>query len=331
MSENNFNSENNPNSGNTRVEGGNDFNFETEIVSNENGKKSIKISKLTPNQKEALMSSGIAFAGLAAGAGVFSMLSLSNEPDIQGVQTGEAGAEHVGTETLTVEVDMPIASVSNSNSESMSFNQAFAAAREELGPGGVFVFEGDIYHTYSASEWNNMSEADRLEFSGSISIQNADVTEAPASEDVFIDNGVEPNSDLNPSQETETENVESEEMEIIGYDLDNDGVADMYVFDLDENGVADVLIDSDVDGVYDVIAMNVDFESDADISEYETYDVEIYPEDLVDIPVVTVDRESPEMASENVNVNDDLIFDEFADNDFDANFDNESDVSDFIG
>ena len=41
--------------------------------------------------------------------------------------------------------------------DSMSFNQAFAAARHEVGPGGLFVWQGHTYGTYYANEWNAMS------------------------------------------------------------------------------------------------------------------------------------------------------------------------------
>jgi hypothetical protein len=73
--------------------------------------------------------------------------------------------------------------------------------------------------------------------------------------------------------------------------------------------------------------MNVDFESEQSIDSYESFDVEIYPEDLHDVEVISLDR--GDQAS-TVTAQDDLIFDELADNDFDANFDNDSDVSDFI-
>ena len=35
---------------------------------------------------------------------------------------------------------------------SLSFRQAFDAARAELGPGGVFRWHGNIYNTYTADE-----------------------------------------------------------------------------------------------------------------------------------------------------------------------------------
>ena len=43
-------------------------------------------------------------------------------------------------------------------SDSMSFGEAFAAARAEVGPGGVFYWHGGVYGTYYADEWNAMTD-----------------------------------------------------------------------------------------------------------------------------------------------------------------------------
>ncbi len=58
----------------------------------------------------------------------------------------------------------PVAYVSNS----MSFDQAFAAARAEVGPGGVFAWHGGIYGTYYETEWDSMSDEQKFEFAQSV-------------------------------------------------------------------------------------------------------------------------------------------------------------------
>jgi len=47
----------------------------------------------------------------------------------------------------------------------MSFNEAFAAARHEVGPGGVFHWHDGVYGTYYANEWHGLSDAYKHEFS----------------------------------------------------------------------------------------------------------------------------------------------------------------------
>lgn len=48
--------------------------------------------------------------------------------------------------------------------DDMSFNEAFAAARAEVGPGGAFEWHGNVYGTYYANEWNAMTPQERNEF-----------------------------------------------------------------------------------------------------------------------------------------------------------------------
>ncbi len=49
-------------------------------------------------------------------------------------------------------------------SDEMSFSEAFAAARAETGPGGVFVWRGNVYNTYYEEEWDSMSDADKQDY-----------------------------------------------------------------------------------------------------------------------------------------------------------------------
>lgn len=64
--------------------------------------------------------------------------------------------------TETVEgTDIHIAVVD----QDLTFGEAFAAARAQVGAGGVFEWHGGIYGTYYASEWSQMSEAEQSQFS----------------------------------------------------------------------------------------------------------------------------------------------------------------------
>ena len=48
--------------------------------------------------------------------------------------------------------------------DSMSFSQAFEAARSQVGAGGVFTWRGNIFNTYTADEWKAMSNDDKRLF-----------------------------------------------------------------------------------------------------------------------------------------------------------------------
>lgn len=48
--------------------------------------------------------------------------------------------------------------------QSLSFGEAFAAARAEVGAGGVFHWHGRTYNTFTENEWENMSDAEHRQF-----------------------------------------------------------------------------------------------------------------------------------------------------------------------
>lgn len=67
--------------------------------------------------------------------------------------------EDAAAEELTP-ANVPVANVS----DDMSFGEAFAAARADVGAGGVFMWHGNLYNTYVAEEWDAMSPEERAEF-----------------------------------------------------------------------------------------------------------------------------------------------------------------------
>lgn len=56
---------------------------------------------------------------------------------------------------------VPVASVQNDN---LTFSQAFAEARHEVGPGGVFHWHGNVYSTYTSDEWGRLSPDQQSDF-----------------------------------------------------------------------------------------------------------------------------------------------------------------------
>ena len=85
---------------------------------------------------------------------------LMGSTTMEKVSEEDDGKEHdQGNHDITGSSDwsdgeVPIAS---SVTDDMSFSEAFAAAREEVGPGGAFEWHGQVYGTYLADEWNAMT------------------------------------------------------------------------------------------------------------------------------------------------------------------------------
>lgn len=96
-------------------------------------------------------------AGLGIGAAAIALTSFANPED---------GQDSNADLKSLIDDDMDIA---KNVTEDMSFSEAFAAARAEVGPGGCFMWHGTIYGTYYANEWNSMSAAERAEFEGHFS------------------------------------------------------------------------------------------------------------------------------------------------------------------
>ena len=85
--------------------------------------------------------------------------------------TLNASAEPIDGQNLTVGqtednyewIDDSI-DIATSVNDTMSFDEAFAAARAEVGPGGAFEWRGGIYGTFYAEEWANMSDEEKAEY-----------------------------------------------------------------------------------------------------------------------------------------------------------------------
>lgn len=69
------------------------------------------------------------------------------------------------------------APVSDIVTDDMSFDDAFALARQDLGPGGVFTWQGNTYNTYYKDEWNKMDDDEQNQFMSSTSHIQVDETQ----------------------------------------------------------------------------------------------------------------------------------------------------------
>lgn len=108
--------------------------------------------------------SGILLGGAGSFAATAATLGNTEEVVEENV---EENAENQAEETVAAEEAAQVVAhgnVASGVNDNMSFNEAFAAARSEVGAGGCFVWHGNVYGTYYASEWNAMSPAQRDEF-----------------------------------------------------------------------------------------------------------------------------------------------------------------------
>lgn len=103
-------------------------------------------------------------------------------------------------------------------SDDSEFKEAFVAARDQVGPGGLFEYKGQWYSTYSIEEWNVMPTDMKEDFT----------------------NRIEPI--VNPVEiETPVAVVEKAPL-IVRLDTDNDGVEDTIMSDENHDGFAEIVI-----------------------------------------------------------------------------------------
>ena len=114
------------------------------------------------NSVKSVMNSVISgAAGGIAGAGGVMLITSFKEPEVQNVDP-DTKPQSIHEPTHFNGSEVPIAHNVNDN---MSFSKAFAEARHEVGPGGVFQWRGGVYGTYYVNEWQAFSPEYKQAFS----------------------------------------------------------------------------------------------------------------------------------------------------------------------
>ena len=139
--------------------------------------------------------------------------------------------------------------------DSMSFSQAFAAARAEMGAGAAFCWRGGVYGTYYKEEWQSMTHQQKAEFTELAVSEAADMTSHAnhhlaanhhTNDEVEIINATD--SDSNDHHDTnvhESENVDTDNNDIEIIETDNSDYGEYYpqIVELDDQQV-DLLEDT---------------------------------------------------------------------------------------
>ena len=238
------------------------------------------------NKRAAFAGAGGFAAGVAAAVGAGRANALATEPVVE-VNEAPASAEIpeepeiVDVENVngTAQVDggIPIAEVD----DSLSFSRAFRAAREQVGPGGVFVWHGKVYNTFTAEEWASMSPAEHADFGNHLNI----VYDEPARTTVHVQRTpAAPVEHPAPNVQTETphakgpqsDTANDADVRILGVEhVRADDGSEMVLGAFGNEHEAVILADIDNDGVFDVGAYDengngrIDPNELHDISEHQ--------------------------------------------------------------
>lgn len=164
--------------------------------------------------------------------------------------------------------------------DDMSFSQAFADARAQVGPGGVFEWHGRAYGTYYKEEWDNMSAAERAEYQASINYKEvlSDDEIAQHHNDVAQHNHDNVHHDQTAEIHHNTEHTQddsvsdtSDEVDVRvietgEVDVDGDGVMEAGAV-LDVNGNPVIVLDMNHDGIADVAVSDLNGNGELDNGE----------------------------------------------------------------
>lgn len=237
-----------------------------------NDEETVLIERTNPSskapkgkKKKDYKTAGIAGAAGVAGVAIGVLTPVNVFPD--------ALADGDGVTNVLEPEPVPSASghlqghdmdVATGVDDSMSFSQAFAAARHEVGPGGLFVWHGNTYGTYYANEWNAMSPEEHDQYWADVhhttSSLNEDAEEIPNFEPIGdTEDGQEADllSDNQEQQETEepqeaeiqqenleggSTNIEEEIEDELNHELDEqaDNIDNLEQIELSEENILEV-------------------------------------------------------------------------------------------
>ncbi len=212
---------------------------------------------------------GIAFG---AGSTLLTGAVIANAPhEVDAASASESASDDI--DRFIVDNDV---AVSTSVNDDMTFSQAFAAARAEVGPGGVFEWHGNLYGTYYAEEWDRMSPEERAAYNNHFSWASHDsqaasrggaAASASGEAEVVGHDSVQEGEVLAAAngEEADAPAPSEPEVEVLGVYHDKESGANIGGVLVDGQGV--VLIDVDGDHTFDGYA--ADFNHDGVLSPNE--------------------------------------------------------------
>lgn len=198
--------------------------------------------------------------------------------------------------------------------ESASFTDAFNAAREQVGPDGVFHWHGNVYSTHTEAEWNSMTPSERSEFVHNASAEyGAASADQPAQETAHAATAqAQHTAHAEPAAHTEQNtNTHHEEADndVAVHTASNHGDDDVQIVGVEEVRLADgstatmattnvqghevYMVDVDHDGIFDVAAM--DANGNGQLEENELMDISQHN---IDVASVSNAAPAPDMGGD---------------------------------
>lgn len=237
-----------------------------------NAAASADAKKPVPRFWKSVMVGGV--PGILIGAGAVAATSAGVYEGDEGDQgSDEIVGGSAGSAASGVEIHE-----AHSVNDDMSFNEAFAAARAEVGPGGAFSWHGQVFGTYRGDdpEWQEMSAEDRAEHSQQILSQVHAHPYTPTENEPVIteieDEGGYDGYDYGQPQPADIDDETGElDVHIVGVEqveTPDGSTVDVGYGDVD--GMDAVFADVDGDGEVDTVLIDVN--GDGEVGNGEIFD-----------------------------------------------------------
>lgn len=175
-------------------------------------------------------------------------------------------------------IQEPLSEIPETNYDDLSFGQAFASARAELGPGEVFEWRGSLYTTDTKEEWEAAHPTTNDDEDVIVADEDDDVSVevlGPGQDDI---DGVVINIDPGDVADYDDDDVivaevyEDDDVELVDVEAVPTEEGQMVVGTLSVNGDEAVIVDVNGDGTFDALAS--DFNGDGIITEDEVVDIQ---------------------------------------------------------
>lgn len=202
---------------------------------------------------------------------------------VPGILIGAAGAYGIDNALAKAPGDEDVTSTeieireAHSVNDGMNFNEAFAAARAEVGPGGAFAWHGGVYGTFSTedAEWIEMSAEERQAHSQAILSQvhahpyfpsyDEPIIEPDPADPAGADQPVEPEFPVEQEQPAETAQPEMRIIDIEPVELEDGEVVQVGYGICDDHMMT--LVDIDGDQILDTVVVDQNDNLQVDLGE----------------------------------------------------------------
>ena len=245
-----------------------------------------EIDKLSPEEKKTMYD------------GIMDKYSDTHHTETENHHTA---THHISSPVIVIHDEAPVAT---HVTDDMSFKDAFAVAREEVGPGGAFEWHGKVYDTYTKEEMSAMTNEQKQDYMASINPENFEGHDISAADIdiVKIDGG---NSTLPTTNENKpTTNATTETTQVGEQMLEDQWVDDgtgnkIHIAHFLVNGEHIVKVDQDGDGSFD-LTMTPNEDGSVHMVSADGQEANISQEDMMQFQQQMGDFDNNNFADDNI-------------------------------